>query len=481
MSFFRLNDFYALRKFSNKVPLVIGFGRPSAKWPVSEDEMELLKKCDGVTDICISGLPAADASFLETMISKKVVEEISEPLPLKPNREYAEYNYKRIAVANWALTVRCNMKCLHCLTLSGTLTDHEPEISLKDAKTIIGNLAAYGVEGIELFGGEPTVYSHFMDVVRMIYEAGMEIVSIDTNGLLIDDRMLDEFEKIGARPILAISFDGLGFHDWMRNRKGCEEKVKSSIRLCADRGFDVNVGININKKTLPALEDTISYFLEMGCRRFKLLRTSEAPRWLRTEAELGEKLTISPGDFAAVMLDTVKKHLPDIRNGAYFTIFNEITLAPHSTGKSVLSEITIPPHKVSGWCPVAENGIFIGYRGHVAPCPGFESLIQRNGLYTDDINLLKRGLDDIIHSDFYTSRFRVSRADIYNNSEECRNCSRWNVCMGGICRMNAMIQRETIAAGSPPEKKHLARRDVVYCSLQKGGYIDAIAQVLDGG
>ena len=480
MSFFRLNDAYALRSFTDRKPLVVLFGNPSGKWEVSADEMALLQKCDGTTDINVNALTEKETEFLKKMIGKKAVSEVNEPLPIKPNRAYREYHHKRIAVANWALTVRCNMNCLHCLNLSGSLTDHEPEITLEEAGTIIRKLADYGVEAIEMFGGEPTVYGHFMEVVRMIYEAGMQINSIDTNGMLINDRMLDEFDRIGASPIFAISFDGLGTHEWMRNRKGCEETVKKAIRLCVDRGFRTNIGININKRTLPVLEKTIDYFKEMGCKRFKLLRTSESFRWVRTEAELGEQLTISTSDFAAIMVDLIRKYLPDIRAGLTFTVFNTVTIRPHSTGKSILNEITTPPEHTSGWCPVGENGVFIGYKGHIAPCPGVESLLQVHGLYTDEINLLKRDLEEIVYGDFYRERFRITRADIYNTSEECRKCSRWKECNGGICRMNATIAPECLAAGAPPEKVFFSNKDVVSCSLMKEGYLDRIAAILDG-
>lgn len=480
MKYYRLSDTYALRRYTNRVPLVVQFGSAHHKWPVTEEEMALFRKCDGVTPFELTELSEKDADFLRSMMAKKVVQEMNDPLPLKERRSYREYNHKRIAVANWALTLRCNMRCLHCLNITDAPLEGKPEISLEEAGSIIRKLADYGVEAIEMFGGEPTVYPHFMEVVRLIYEAGMQVNSIDTNGMLISAKMLDEFEKIGARPIFAISFDGLGTHEWMRDREGCEETVLRNIRLCVERGFDTNIGININKRTLPVLEKTIDFLRDMGCRKFKLLRTSESFRWRQTEARLGESLTISTEDFAAIMLDLIRKYLPDIRAGLSFTVFNNITIRPRSTGKSILPEITTPAEDTSGWCPMGENGIFIGHKGHVSPCPGMDPLLQLHGLYSDELNLLKRDLEEIVYGDFYREHFRITKADIRNASEECRGCSRWNVCNGGVCRMNALITQRSLAAGAPPEKAYLADRDTVFCSLMQGGYMDAIAAILDG-
>ena len=79
MSFFRLNDLYALRRYTNDVPLVIKYGNPSWKMKVSDEEMELLKKCDGVSTFSMNDLSGAEASFLKTMISRNIVQELSNP------------------------------------------------------------------------------------------------------------------------------------------------------------------------------------------------------------------------------------------------------------------------------------------------------------------------------------------------------------------------------------------------------------------
>ena len=480
MSFYRLYDRYALRKFTNKIPFLIEYGYADSPKQISEEELNLLKKCDGITDIDINNLSKIEADILHQYIHNGVVNELSEPLPLKIHRAYKEYNHKRIAQATWALTLKCNLRCLHCLNLTEKYSNDEKEFSLENAKTIVDRLIEYGVEAIELFGGEPMIYPHFMEVVHMIYEAGMQINSIDSNGTLINEKILDEFKSIDAYPMYAISFDGLGTHDWMRNKKGCEEIVDRNIKLCLEKGFDVNVAININKKTLPVLDKTIDYFIKLGVKNFKLLRTSEAYRWQQTEKKYGEPLTLSYTDFSNIMLDTMRKFLPDIKSkNICFNLNHGISVDAFTSRNTLLPEIKAPAEKISGWCPVAENGIFIGYQGHVAPCPGSESLLKLHGLYTDEINILKHSLEDIVYSDFYRDHFRITRADIYNAEKECRECSRWKVCYGGICRMNVKMVSDIFGAVAPPDRSYFAQRDMIYCSLLKGDFIDKLADIFD--
>lgn len=479
MAFYRLSDEYALRKFTNKIPCIVEYGISSGKMRISEDEMNVLKRCSGVNEFCISDLSEEDASFIRKMIEEDIVQEINEPHPLEEHRAYREYNHKRIATADWALTSKCNMNCLHCYNASGSLSEHEPDISLNEAQIIIEKLLDYGVESVKFTGGEPTMCPNFMEIARMVHDAGMRVRVIYTNGMLIDEKMLDQLETIGIYPAFAISFDGLGTHEWMRNIKGCEEQIKKNIALCINRGFITTVNININKNTLPVLEDTIDYFIGIGCKCFRLMRTMESARWCEIQQKSGENLTISVEDFVELVVEIINKYLPDIRNGIKFSLINECVIGCNTTRESLFSKMIAKPELTSGWCSEAENGIYISSDGHVSPCATIDSLVQRHGMYCDETNLLRHSLEEIVYGDFFMNHFRITMADIYNASEECQKCSRWDVCHGGVCRTNAVLLPEAFAAGQLPEREYLCQRDPVYCAMVKGGYMDAIAGILE--
>ena len=44
----------------------------------------------------------------------------------------------------------------------------------------------------------------------------MVMRELNTNGAFITHEMLDEFRAMGADPLIKISFDCLGHHDWLR-------------------------------------------------------------------------------------------------------------------------------------------------------------------------------------------------------------------------------------------------------------------------
>ncbi|MFR7952923.1 MAG: hypothetical protein ACLU4P_05255 [Ruminococcus sp.] len=55
----------------------------------------------------------------------------------------------------------------------------------------------------------------------------------NTNGYFLRQGVLDQMKERGIRPLMKISFDGIGHHDWLRGRKGAEEGMQSGPSVCA--------------------------------------------------------------------------------------------------------------------------------------------------------------------------------------------------------------------------------------------------------
>ena len=59
----------------------------------------------------------------------------------------------------------------------------------------------------------------------------MVIGKIYTNGWLLNEEVLDQFASRGMKPQISVSFDGVGWHDWMRGIQGAEERTLNALRL----------------------------------------------------------------------------------------------------------------------------------------------------------------------------------------------------------------------------------------------------------
>lgn len=96
------------------------------------------------------------------------------------------------------LTNACNMNCVYCsdamLRAKQGMTE---QISLNDFKRLFDDLARGGTKGIVLEGGgEPTLYSHFDEVVTYAKDAGLAVGLITNGSKRLKREILERFEWI---------------------------------------------------------------------------------------------------------------------------------------------------------------------------------------------------------------------------------------------------------------------------------------------
>ena len=95
--------------------------------------------------------------------------------------------------AQFIPTNKCNMSCSFC---SCAEDDRKTEMSLKDAKKIIGDLASLGTLAVTITGGgEPILHPNFNEIIECFSKHSIEI-GLVTNGLLLSSIKSDTLDKI---------------------------------------------------------------------------------------------------------------------------------------------------------------------------------------------------------------------------------------------------------------------------------------------
>jgi hypothetical protein len=49
---------------------------------------------------------------------------------------------------------------------------------------------------------------------------------------------------------MKISFDGIGFHDWIRQREGAQEQTIAAMELCVENGIEVVSNTQVNRRNV---------------------------------------------------------------------------------------------------------------------------------------------------------------------------------------------------------------------------------------
>lgn len=147
---------------------------------------------------------------------------------------------------------RCNLRCDYCYMFAmadQTWRSRPPAMSHDtidwSAFRIAEHAAAHGLPEVDivLHGGEPLLagpetIAYAVQAIRAALGEGTRAnLSVQTNGLLLDERFLDLFGRLGVR--VGLSLDGdAGMHDRHRrhaNGKGSHAAVAGAAALLADR------------------------------------------------------------------------------------------------------------------------------------------------------------------------------------------------------------------------------------------------------
>jgi len=166
---------------------------------------------------------------------------------------------ERRPIVVWNITRRCNLKCVHCYSDSDA-HDYPGELTWEQNRAVIDDLAAFGVPGLLLSGGEPLIHPRFFDLARYARERELRL-TISTNGTLITADVAARLREIGFAYV-GISLDGIGeTHDKFRGKAGAFQKAVAAFHHC--RAVDQKAGLRLTlTRTTVTDIDRILDFIE---------------------------------------------------------------------------------------------------------------------------------------------------------------------------------------------------------------------------
>ena len=455
--YYRLKDHIALRKWKY-VDRAIYDKRSDQADGVSQDEFDLLLLCDGSHDI-------KPNHCLERLMERGYIEPCQKgekPSEWSMLKEYDNYYFPKM---NLMITGKCNLNCLHCFNAK----DNAPlntELSYEQIIDILNQARDIGVHAFTITGGEPLVHRRFLDIVKAIYERDMHIFELNTNGLLINQKMLDFFKEIGCFPLIKISFDGIGYHNWIRQHPKAEDLTIKAIKLCIKNGFRVKAQVQVNRKNLDSMIPTAKLLNELGVSEMRIIRTTEAPRWEKNSPQ--SSLTIE--EYYEEMLKFSKEYIASHMH-MVADIWQFIRLYPHQKVYSLVPilcskeefNIRIP------MCKGNRGMIAVSSSGEVVPCLQMSGYFLEKGISLG--NLFKTPLKELVKESDYLNLAMAPLLKQILENDKCANCKYYKACTGGCPALGLLYSSKDV---------DFYHEDITKCVFFENGWYEKVVKELAG-
>jgi radical SAM protein with 4Fe4S-binding SPASM domain len=454
--FYRLKDNVALRKWKYVDRAVYVKGADTA-FSVSEEEFKTLMECDGEHDLqsdpCLTRL--MERGFIEECRNGDRPDEWS------LLKEYDNLYFPRM---NLMITGKCNMNCLHCFNAK----DNAPlnsELSYEQVIDIIDQADRIGVHAFTLTGGEPLVHRRFLDIVKAIHERNMHVFELNTNGVLITQELLTALKDIGCRPAMKISFDGIGYHNWMRQNPKAEELAIRAIKLCKRNGFEVRSQTQINRKNIDSMMETARMLNGLGVEGMRMIRTTEAPRWEKNSPQSSltyEEYYGTMLEFAREYMDSGMKMNIDIWQFIrLFPSHHSYEIVPIACNKKDFN-IRIP------MCKGNRGMIAVTSSGEVVPCLQMSGYFIEKGISLG--NLFRTPLEELVKTSPYLD---IATAPVFVqivNNDKCADCKYYKACTGGCPALGLLYSQNS----------DFYHEDVTKCIFFENGWYEKVTDTLKG-
>lgn len=370
-------------------------------------------------------------------------------------------------VIQWAVTGLCNYRCRHCFV--GNAAE---ELPLSGLETLIDRMAEAGVREVILTGGEPLMRPDLPELLELLNRSGIRVAALSTNGSLLTEALLRQFEESGHRPEITVSYDGDGgWHDWLRNETGSEAAVFRALDLCQAAGFTSGALMTLHSGNLGVLRSGLRRLYAHGCATVKVKPLLPLGR----AAEPGAEVRCAGfSEINEAFLDAIAGYYAGeypmrLRLGGFFAVDPErkgwsspaerFPAAEEGNGRPAegvstedghgrLSEeraaedrrgLQAEEHAANAshgrlLCGHADVFPFLTAGGRLLPCAGLAALDSFAG---EAPSLIEMSLEDAMRSPAFRRFADYTAGEQLERNAECAACPSWAECGGG-CRMNAL-------------------------------------------
>ncbi len=167
------------------------------------------------------------------------------------------------------LTKRCNFQCPYCRSVGP-----DKDITLDDAKRVVGLWSDEGLKNVRFSGGEPTIWKGLVELVEFTKARSVERIALSTNGSA-DMEVYQELIDAGVDDF-SISLDACCAEDGdeMSGRIGQWGNVINNIRAISEQVY-VSVGVVLTPETAETLPEIIDLAHRLGVEDIRIITSAQ--------------------------------------------------------------------------------------------------------------------------------------------------------------------------------------------------------------
>ncbi|NQV00156.1 MAG: radical SAM protein [Parcubacteria group bacterium] len=320
----------------------------------------------------------------------------------------------------WLTTnYNCNLHCKWCYQRE--MAKSTKTMSCQLAKELIDLCSGLPVKDIILIGGEPTLYSHFFDVVKYIKNKGLAANVISNSIRFADDEFVEEAQELGVMAVTTSIKASSGKEYREATGYDAFELVKKAILNLESSKIAHHVSITISSSIIDNWEQMVEFVKECGAKRCHF--SFEKPTILPDNSVVLDDRMI-PRNTAGFIQDIMYPSL--LEAGINFKI--KLVFPQCFLRDGFVDSLEDKNHAFGCCSLVSRDGIVFDPNGVVLPCNHFVTYPlgkYRENFKTPEEFLSWRDLGELI-------RFR--HAVELAPCGRCAKCDKWSKCGGG-CRI----------------------------------------------
>lgn len=461
--YYRLKPEYVLRGWKGSAWVLVKRPENLTQY-LTQEKFQTLLLCDGETELSADLLDSSIKHTLQQCEEEGLIVSSTESFPLDSEQYYKFYNNRHVRSVLWSITGKCNYRCRHCYM--DAPKGKFGELTTQEALNLIDQMAECGILQVDLTGGETFIRKDLWQLIDRIVSHHITIGTVFTNGWLLTENVLDAFEARGLKPQISVSFDGVGWHDWMRGVSGAEEAALRALRLCQKRGFQTDVEMCIHRGNVNTLPQSIELLRSVGVENIKVSHVAMTELWQHNSD--GNSFTHQ--EYIEAMLPYITWYYQAGQPIEYLTFSDIIVLQRNTPYRIIAEQCGVIAEQRGGiekcvdlyMCGSARITCYITPEGRLLPCmPMTASPKQDHFPRVQEIGL-KQGLNDSYYMQFVTGRIK----DLFAANPECNSCPYRYRCGGG-CRATALLEGDHNLMGC----------DRTRCMMWKNGYVNKIRQI----